>query len=390
MVGAGPSGISVAYSAAKNGVNVALLEKDDHIAKNVRTSGITWISDAEKFGIPSKYYNKIKNYAFYSPNNHVVISGQQPKIAVLDIRRTYKFLTERALRSGVDLFVKTNVNKISLNKYERTVCSAEKKFYTKIIVDASGFKSVVAQLLGLVNPWIRFGVGAEYEAYAENVDYETWSILVGDEYSTSGYAWIFPVSNNVVRIGVGVGRPQSYINPIDKLKKLIEKKSGPIRNLGKITPIELHYGLIPNDGPIRSTVYDNLILVGDSAGYANPLVLEGIRYAIQFGITAGKTIAKAIKINNYSKKILLSYEKHWKKLILKKIDLAYIVQNRWLNLTDDEWDEEINIMKNLSVDELMSYMRADFGIVSTIKLAKKYPNMVIKNFFSTIKETLKK
>jgi ribulose 1,5-bisphosphate synthetase/thiazole synthase len=33
--------------------------------------------------------------------------------------------------------------------------------------------------------------------------------------------------------------------------------------------------------------YNNLIMVGDSAGQANPLVLEGIRYAIKFGRVAG-------------------------------------------------------------------------------------------------------
>ena len=80
-----------------------------------------------------------------------------------------------------------------------------------------------------------------------------------------------------------------------KDKGIIEKKLGPIKKLGKITPIEFHYGLIPNDGLSRKTVYNNLILVGDTAGQANPLVLEGIRYAIKFGRVAGEVAAKAIK-----------------------------------------------------------------------------------------------
>src|SRR3990170_3829398 len=94
--------------------------------------------------------------------------------------------------------------------------------------------------------------------------------MVGQQYSPAGYAWIFPVSKNIIRIGVGVGKPESSIDPTERLKELMEKKPGPIKNLGKITPIEFHYGLIPNDGLSRKTVYDNLILVGDSAGQANP------------------------------------------------------------------------------------------------------------------------
>ena len=62
VVGGGPAGSSVAYSAAKNGAKVALLEKEESIAQSVRTSGVTWIEDTEKFGIPPDCYNKIKNY----------------------------------------------------------------------------------------------------------------------------------------------------------------------------------------------------------------------------------------------------------------------------------------------------------------------------------------
>ena len=84
--------------------------------------------------------------------------------------------------------------------------------------------------------------------------------------------------------------------------------------MGKIEPIEFHYGLIPNDGLSRKTVYDNLILVGDSAGQANPLVLEGIRYAIKFGRIAGEVASKAIKANDTSeKKLYQSMKKIGKK-----------------------------------------------------------------------------
>ena len=97
-----------------------------------------------------------------------------------------------------------------------------------------------------------------------------------------------------------------------------------IKKLGKITPIEFHYGLIPNDGLSRKTVFNNLILVGDSAGQANPLVLEGIRYAIKFGRTAGKVSSDAIKSGKTDESALYPYEEIWRKDIeskIKKIEL---------------------------------------------------------------------
>ena len=69
VVGGGPAGASAARIAVKNGCTVALIEKEKEIAETVRTSGVTWISDIKKFGIPEECYNPIKKFSFCSPKN---------------------------------------------------------------------------------------------------------------------------------------------------------------------------------------------------------------------------------------------------------------------------------------------------------------------------------
>jgi digeranylgeranylglycerophospholipid reductase len=213
--------------------------------------------------------------------------------------------------------------------------------------------------------------------------------MVGQKYSPSGYAWIFPVGGNKVRIGVGVGKPDSNVDPTQRLDEIIEKKLGPIKKLGKISPIEFHYGLIPNDGLVRKTAYDNLILVGDAAGYANPLVLEGIRYAIKFGRVAGKVAADAIKANDTSEKMLSKYEENWRKAVSSKINSAYKVQSRWIGLSDEQWDKEIEIINELSADEFLDFIRADFGLSSIIKLAAHHPKLAVRQLFGMVKAAQK-
>ena len=210
--------------------------------------------------------------------------------------------------------------------------------------------------------------------------------MVGQEYSPAGYAWIFPLGGNIVRIGVGVGKPDSDIDPTQRLKKLIDDKTGPIKDLGKITPIEFHYGLIPNDGLSRKTVYNNLILVGDSAGQANPLVLEGIRYAIKYGRVAGEVAANAIKNNDTSEKSLKQYEQIWKKDIESKINSAGKVQDRWIGLSDKEWDKELDIIKELKPDEFLDFIKAEFGLSNMVKLATKHPKMIVRQLFGLVKK----
>ncbi len=396
VVGGGPAGSSAAFSAAKKGVKVALIEKEESIAQTVRTSGVTWLDAIKEFEIPKECYNPIKNYGFCSPNNKVMIKDKIPRAAVLDVRETYRWLAKKAEHEGVDLFVQTNVNDVLKNK-DGKICAVkaiksnqEIIFNAKIVIDASGFQSVIAKSLGVVNQWKRFGVGAEIEAKAEKIDPETWWLMVGEDYSPAGYAWIFPVNEKVVRVGVGVGKPESGIDPTERLNQIIEKKLGPIKELGTITKLEFHYGLIPNEGLSRKTVFDNLILVGDSAGQANPLVLEGIRYAIRYGRVAGEIAADAIKSGNTNEKSLKKYEEIWKNAIQSKINSASKVQSRWLGLSDSEWDKELDIISELSADEFLDFIKADFGLGSIVKLATHHPKLAVRQLFNLVKGSSKK
>ena len=393
VVGAGPAGSSAAHEAARNGSSVALLEKESVVAETVRTSGVTWIKDAQSFGIPEDCYNPIKNYSFCSPSNTVTISDDVEKAAVLDVRKTYRHLAKQAQESGAKLFVDTNVTDVITDEQKKPIGviakSADKeiKFNAKVVIDCSGFQSVVGKMLGLVTQWERFGAGAEYEVRAENVDDKTWWLMVGQKYSPAGYAWIFPVGGDIVRIGVGIGKPESNVDPTERLNELMENKEGPIKDLGAITKIEFHYGLIPNDGLSRKTVYDNLILVGDSAGQANPLVLEGIRYAIRFGRVAGKVASDAVKNDDTSENALKPYETDWKKAIESKINSASKVQNRWIGLSDEQWDKELDVISELSADEFLDFIRADFGISKIMRLATHHPKLAVRQLFSIVKGT---
>lgn len=391
IVGAGPAGSSTAWAAANKGVSVAVLEREEAVAQSIRTSGVTWINDMKSFGITSDYYNPIKNYSFYSPNNQVTIRGSEYQAAVLDVRKTYQFLAYEAANAGADIFVRTNVTEPlvdeegKLTGVKATSLKDEVIFRSKLVVDASGFYSVIGKSLGIVPQWKRFGVGAEYEAYVEAVDPETWILMVGQQYSPAGYAWVFPLGKNKVRIGVGIGKPESQVDPTQRLLELMDKKPGPLGQLGKIVPVEFHYGLIPNEGLTHTTLDDNIILVGDAAGQANPLVLEGIRYAIEFGRTAGQIGADSVIKGDTSKESLKPYEDAWKRAIGSRIKAAIKVQHRWLKLTDQEWDKEIEIINELSPEEFLDFIKANFSLSNMINLATHHPKLAVRQLFGMIK-----
>lgn len=390
VVGGGPAGLSAAFAAASEGAKVILFEKDEAIAHSVRTSGVTWISEMERLGIPREYYNPIQNYRFVSPSNDVLIRGSVSKSCVLEVRATFQYLAFLAAKAGAQIRLKSNV--INVIKEGDKVIGVKARtprgdlmVRSTLVIDASGFNTSVGRKAGVASEWKRYGVGAEYECYCDDIDSGTWVLMVGQKYSDAGYAWVFPLSRNRVRIGVGVGRPESSSEPLEKLHKIIEERFKPLDSIrdGKIQPIELHYGFIPNEGVRQSSIADGLIMVGDSAGQSNPLVLEGIRYAIEFGRLAGRVGVKSLSYDA-CRESLLEYERSWKARVESKIQSALKVQIRWLGLTDDEWDKEIEILRDMTVDEFLDFIKADFTAGKIMKLALHHPKTAARQLFNMI------
>lgn len=389
VVGGGPAGLSAAWSAAKKGCDVVVLEKDEAIAHSIRTSGVSWIQEIEKFGITSEFYNPISNYRFVSPANDITITGAHPSSCVLDVRRTYQHLAFQAAEAGAKIMLRSSVSNVVLaangevSGVKVNTPRGEFTLKSTLVIDASGFSSTVARKAGLGGEWKRYGVGAEYECYCDKVDRHSWTLMVGQLYSEAGYAWVFPLSEHRVRIGVGIGKPESSAEPLSKLHTLIEKKLKPLDQLGKLQPIELHYGFIPNEGLRKSTIADGLIVVGDAAGQANPLVLEGIRYAIEFGRLAGDVGAGSLAKNSSSES-LKPYENVWRSKIESKIISAIKVQSRWLGLSDSDWDKELEILRGMSSDEFVDFIKADFTAGKMMKLALHHPGIAARQLFNLV------
>jgi digeranylgeranylglycerophospholipid reductase len=387
-VGGGPAGLSAAYSAARKNARTILLEKDDSIAQNIRTSGVSWIDDMKRLEIPEKYYNPIKNFRIISPSKDVILRGNTPKSCVLDVRATYQYLATLAAREGAEISVRSEVQSAITHSNKITGILAntpkgKEQFDSKLVIDASGFNSIVARRAGIANNWKRYGIGAEYECYCDEVDAETWILMVGDKYSDAGYAWIFPISKQRVRIGTGVGRPESVADPIKLLNSILEAKLKPLEELGNIQPIELHYGFIPNEGSRKSTIFDGLLLVGDSAGQANPLVLEGIRFAIEFGKIAGEIGAKSL-LMGCTRESLREYEILWKERVDSKIKSSLKVQSRWLRMNNDSWDREVEIIRQMTAEEFVDFIKAQFTTSKLMKLMLTHPHATAKQLFGLI------
>ena len=78
-------------------------------------------------------------------------------------------------------------------------------------------------------------------------------------------------------------------------------------------------------------------------------------------------------------------KKNWRKDIESKINSAGKVQDRWIGLSDEEWDKELDIIKELKSEEFIDFIKAEFGLSNMIKLATHHPKLAVRQLFSLVK-----
>jgi digeranylgeranylglycerophospholipid reductase len=81
---------------------------------------------------------------------------------------------------------------------------------------------------------------------------------------------------------------------------------------------------------------------------------------------------------------LLEYERSWKAKAESKIHSALKVQMRWLGLTDEEWDKEIEILRDMTVQEFLDFIKADFTTFNMMKLALHHPKTAARQLFNMV------
>jgi digeranylgeranylglycerophospholipid reductase len=63
---------------------------------------------------------------------------------------------------------------------------------------------------------------------------------------------------------------------------------------------------------------------------------------------------------------------------------ALKVQSRWLTLSDEEWDRELEIVRHMSAKEFLDFIRAEFTVTRMVKLALDNPGLAARQLFKSM------
>lgn len=301
VVGAGPAGCTVGRYAASFGLDVVILERKKEIGRMVHCGEMMVETSEIKRIFPSvdnlEELLTIDEKTIERRFQEIVIHGPRGKgftipLAGFTINRARyeRNLLKAAEREGCLVQLGTNVESIR----RHAVVANQREIEGRVIVGADGPLSTVARKTPLpINK--RMAIAMRTIVNAELVDKPH---LHFGSIAPGGYGWVFPKRG---KSNVGLGVSHRHRKDVNSLLKRFAGMRG-------FRCEEVVGGYVPVNGPIRRTVWRNVILVGDAAGQVLPTNGGGIQTAMICARIAANCIRHYLS-RGYG---LESYEHLWR------------------------------------------------------------------------------
>jgi geranylgeranyl reductase family protein len=228
-------------------------------------------------------------------------------------------LMKHAVAAGVDLFQKHEISGIrEIDPWcTQLTCQHEAntfQFSAKVVVCADGAYSKMRSYLNIPpNDDQHTGVTLRYYCKIDHLDEMTLRIDILKNLGNS-YGWLFPVSETVANVGIGVDKDVYKRDHINLNKEL--------DNYLALLKRDMHVELIPGTragyplpygSQLPELVHGNKVLIGDAASMINPLTGEGIYYAMYAGKSLAEHIAHCMHADSMLQAALSNFASGFKK-----------------------------------------------------------------------------
>ncbi len=382
VIGAGPAGSMTAKWAAKSGARVLMIEKRQEIGSPVRCGeGMSkdWLPEV---GIrPGRWINlEVEGARIYSPSEKVFEINEKHagnEVGYVVERDEFdKQLAIDAANAGVEVKLKTAATAV-LKENGRIVGAKVKEFGTTyevrapITVAADGFESQVGRWAGVpTNLAMRdMDTCLQYRMTNVECDVRYCDFFLGTV-APGGYVWIFPKGEGLANVGIGVQVSQVK-SPADArtyLDRWIDRHPG----YAKGKKIDMVGGGVSIAPPLKQTVTDGFMLVGDAARMIDPLTGGGIANGCIAGKICGTVAAEAAHSGDVSKAFLQKYEKGWRARLEEKLYRNWLAKEKLVTLSDATFDKVVDVLSGVRLEKLSVH-----NILKAVR--DKYPE-VTKEF----------
>jgi geranylgeranyl reductase family protein len=312
IIGAGPAGSFAAERVARGGGRVALFDGRPADEAKACGGGVTskalkaWPFLLEAGG------RAVTEVLMRSPTGDGVRLKLAEPFAIYSRRALDSYMRERARRAGAHVFD----NKVTASKEKDSeglwVVKAKTggSWRGRVLVAADGANSAIAKRFAGAVPNAEMEVAFGYRTPLDEADDAPTVIAFLPGWA--GYAWAFP---RLDHISFGIATAQDAFDHKALDRMLWDFMVEYYRERGESREVEKHLrgvaeryaaripGLAPKTFEKRHVAGDDWALLGDAAGFADPVTGEGIYYALR----SAELFAEAFLEDDVA-----SYDKRWR------------------------------------------------------------------------------
>jgi len=322
VVGGGTAGAFAAATAAKQGLDVVLLERKDeedagHIACGDAIKGTSTFPDVIDLAYlrEESFTNEgIDRALFLNPKgeDYDVPFGDGGG-AVVDRKRYGEVLLEEAARVGADTHYNTVVKDVIQNGRVRGVQAIRRgdpvTYESEVVIDAAGALSLLQDKVDFAGT--TYDTNVDYSqfcsAYREVIEtpnpVEYDDAIVFKPTEELGYLWYFPRSEREINAGLGFQMSEPPMPLVDVLK--CDLDSRPEFENARVK--DKLGAALPTRRPYDSAVAPGFMSVGDAAAHVNPTTGGGIPGAAKAGHWAADVAVDAITAGDRTETALWAY-----------------------------------------------------------------------------------
>jgi len=366
VVGGGPAGIAAAKASAATGARTLLLEKNPVIMASKpcgQAVSAHTLETAELKPEPPLVLNRVQAIV-YAPN------GRSVRINEVGFLINKTLMLQEMAAQAASMGAEIHVNEAFLDLARRDgsilVKTTRGEYLTSIVIGADGYNSRVARALGVLEksepiPTLQYVIAGCRPEIQDAI-----RIYVGNEVAPRGYAWVFPISERIMEVGLGVrGAP---LKPY--MDKLVEMLRGELRG-GQV--IDCRGAPVPVGGLIGQYILDGAILIGDAAGMVIPLTGGGIHSSISAGLAAGRVAGEASQEGDVSRGRLSEFNERyrpWIDRIRKSL--------RALRIFEKLSDDDLNLLADMLEDRDIIDLANGLDIMRVARKLASHPGLAAR------------
>lgn len=292
VVGLGPAGATAAYELARRGRNVLALDRSRMPRYKPCGGGLTarvrgFLGD-DMDSLAETSVHTIR--ASYRGRREIDVTSDEPLVYMVTRERFDSELARKAREAGTEIHEGERVTGIRLSDGGCEVATDVGEYRARYVVGADGANGVTADRVGAqVGRYP--AVAIESEIVVPDDLHESMGGFVRVDLGAipNGYGWVFPKRDHL-SVGVVSMKPLSR-HPGGYYERLLVTAG----IAGSVVDEQRHGYRIPIFAERGSVARGRVALVGDAAGLVEPVLGEGIYFALRSGMIAAESVHDALE-----------------------------------------------------------------------------------------------